>query len=431
MMCNCRRHTIAFFVVLATLPLPAFAAKRITIEQLQQTLAAGQASHRSDDATAQQLQEMELSVRLSTPLLRQMIAANPGPKTLEALRNLAGASVFLPPPPNEIPSRPPPDVAAQKAMLAQTIQYVSRTLPTLPDFLATRRTEHFDDSPHPLAADDWPTRNGFHYRGSMEAPIAFRDGRETDDPSAVETSVSKKPDRSKTIKPASLSSLGLVSWGEFGPILGLVLVDAARGKLSWARWEQSNSKVAAVFQFSIDHSVSHYTVQYWRNGDAEVVGSSYGARNGQGASKGQTISSGPRLLRQATGYHGTLAVDPETGTVLRITIEADLGPSDPIQRGAIMVEYGPVRIGEKTYTCPTRSVTLSLSHAPWQPSPIAPRIDILELQRNDISFLNYRRFGSEATLITGSSPSSPSLSQPGDEMPREMASAASETAAEP
>jgi len=400
MVCSCRRSRFALlvvFVALSCLSCPAFAAKRITAEQLQQTLATAQSSHRPDDAVAKQLEDMELAARLSSTALQQLIAVSPGPKTTAALRTLSDQSAFLPPPAEEIPAKPAPDIATQKAMLAQTIHYVARTLPTLPDFLATRKTEHFDDSPHSASVGAWPTRTGFLYRAEVEVPIAFQDGRETDDPSATATTPSvKKSNRVKYQKPnaSSSSNLGLSSWGEFGPILGLVLVDAAKGKLSWARWEQSDGKPAAVFQFSVDRSVSHYNVQYCCVED----------RSAEDHDLNGILRT--KELHQIVGYHGTLTIDPDTGTILRIVIETDLHPDDPIQRGAIMVEYGPVKIGSATYMCPTHSVALSLSHANYQASPIAALVDIVELQLNDATFTNYRRFGSEATLITASTSAS-------------------------
>ncbi len=197
----------------------------------------------------------------------------------------------------------------------------------------------------------------------------------------------------------------MVSWGEFGPILGLVLVDAAKGKLGWAHWEMLDGKQAAVFQFSVDRAISHYTVQYKHGGRGEVVGSSYGAnatlrKNANGPSAGMVREEGDvTLMRQATGYHGYLTVDPETGTILRISIEADLHPDDPILRAGILVEYGPVKIGEATYTCPIHSVSVSASNEMYQRGPSSASFSITKTQLNNDDFVAYRRFGSEATLV--------------------------------
>ncbi|MGB6158999.1 MAG: hypothetical protein WBH45_11995, partial [Acidobacteriaceae bacterium] len=58
------------------------------------------------------------------------------------------------------------------------------------------------------------------------------------------------------------------------------------------------------------------------------------------------------------GYHGDIAIDPATGTILRVEAEADLAGFVPLDRSAVMVSYGPVVIGDKTYICPLRSVSI-------------------------------------------------------------------------
>ena len=55
-----------------------------------------------------------------------------------------------------------------------------------------------------------------------------------------------------------------------------------------------------------------------------------------------------------------MAIDPATGAILRLTVQADLPFGSPILQGDVMVEYGPAEIGGKTYTCPIRSVSISL-----------------------------------------------------------------------
>jgi hypothetical protein len=45
--------------------------------------------------------------------------------------------------------------------------------------------------------------------------------------------------------------------------------------------------------------------------------------------------------------------------LLRLTVQADLKPALPLARSDVMVEYGPVMIGETSYICPLRSVSIS------------------------------------------------------------------------
>ncbi len=406
------RNRLVLLLLLFSLAHVAVAAKRTTVAQLRNILSGAHANHRSDEAVAQDLAGIEVSARINRSVLAELLAESPGPKTSLKIKVLADESAFLEPPAEDIPSRPAPDLATQKVLLGQAVHYVARTLPTLPDFLATRRTERYDDAPSSSAPGDSVSRNGFNFKGVSESSIAFRDGRETDDPSAIAASLttSRKeahPAKGK-VKPSpaeAVPSKSLVSWGEFGPILGLVLVDAAKGKLGWDHWEMLDGKAAAVFQFSVDRAISHYTVQYMHGGKGEVVGSSYGAnatlrKNANGPSAGMVRQDGDvTLVRQATGYHGYLTVDPETGTILRISIEADLHPDDPILRAGILVEYGPVKIGEATYTCPIHSVSVSASNEMYQRGPSSASFSITKTQLNNDDFVAYRRFGSEATLV--------------------------------
>ena len=407
---------LAAAVVLLAFARPAPAARRMSPQQLQQTLTSAQSAHRKDTDLVVQLADIELNARVSPEELEQLLAISPGPKTAAELQAIADASVFLDPPPGEIPATPAPDVATQKAIIGKTIHYVARTLPTLPDFVATRVTQHFDDQPQILDPGGWPTRAGLHLDGTSTNPIAYRDGRETDDPSLNSTQPAgiKKVDRSAATQPdtaKSTSVAGLTSWGEFGPILGLVLVDAAKGKLGWARWERMDGKPVAVFHFEVDRSVSHYNVQYCCVKSQEVIDSAY-AKGGNGRGGGQQsasagmLKSGSSEFHQITGYRGNLTVDPDTGTILRISIEADLKTSDPIQRAAILVEYGAVKIGGNTYTCPTRSISESVSHELYKPSPTSPFVDMAELQLNEAAFTGYHHFGSESTVIA-EAPASP------------------------
>jgi len=401
---------LAWFLSFAAFSLPALAAKRITVEQLQQTLASARATHRSDNIVAKQLAGMELGARLSPVVLSRLLDSSPGTETSMALRIMADSSVFLEPPANEIPPKPTPDFATQKAIIGKAIHYVARTLPNLPNFLAIRRTERYDDGPQSHDAAEWATRQGFQLRGVSETPIAFRDGRETDDPALVNAALAKSKNaargkylKSKLPNVDATGDHGLASWGEFGPILSVVLVDAAKGNVSWARWEQSGGKPVAVFNFTVDRSVSHYVIESLDSAANEQSGSTSGSRGSRGVSPVQTKAADAALHRLAAGYHGSLTVDPDNGTILRIVIQADLRPGETLQRGDIMVEYGSVKIGENSYICPVHSVTASLLRIRYQPTPGGPIVEVPDQRLNDVTFINYRRFGSETTLITSNS----------------------------
>jgi VWFA-related protein len=371
--------------IAATASLPALAAKPVTLEQLQQALAEAQAVHLSDSDTARKLADVDLTVQLRPAALQHLLIASPGPRTSQALRGISDASLFLDPPASEVPSTPAPDFATQKAIMARTIHYVARTLPTIPDFMASRITEHFDDAPQALQPNGWPVRAGLHLDGSFEAPISFMDGGERSAPVPAPAPELKKASSAKAAASAraAQAASGMNSWGEFRTILGIVLVDAAKGKVEWARWERIDGQPAAVFQFQVERPASHYDVQFARN------------RPSKGAVK--PVSN--YVFHQTSGYHGHIAVDPSTGAVLRVVIDADLEPGSPIHRASVLVEYAPVKIGSRSYICPVRSIALTASDEVFQPTSLSPFEDLVELQVNETSFSGYRRFGSDATVL--------------------------------
>src|SRR5271170_5193015 len=127
-----RRCALLFF--LAAMILPASAAKRVTVDQLDQALAA--LHGKPDSETARHLIDIELSQRPSPATLSRWKSDNPGPETQQALTLVADSATFLPLPPAEIPSTPAPDHEEQRRIMALTVGYVSKAVHQLPNFSA-------------------------------------------------------------------------------------------------------------------------------------------------------------------------------------------------------------------------------------------------------------------------------------------------------
>jgi VWFA-related protein len=346
--------------------LPAFAARQITVEQLEQALTA--AHGRPDAEVARQLSDMELTERLNDTKLARWEGEISGPEARQALLIVADASAFLDPPRAEVPATAPPDFAAQRQLIAQTISYVSHTLRQLPNFSATRATVGFQDTPQGYGSGGtiFVPAQPLHFVGRSSATVLYRDGGEVVDVAAVK---GKK----------SGAMLGLATSGEFGPILVTMLVDAAHGKLAWSHWEQGDAGRVAVFRYAVSKEQSHYEVSYCC------------------VTNGSQSSDDALLFRQVAGYHGEFAVDPVNGTVLRATIKADLKAADPIIRADMLVDYGPVEIGGKTYICPVKSVSVSLAQAAAGAVQYAP--GHLQTRLNDVSFVQYHLFRADARLV--------------------------------
>jgi VWFA-related protein len=390
-----RKLALLFFLALTVLP--AVAAKRVTVDQLEQALAA---AHRKPDAeVAQQLASLELTERLSADSLAKLQTELPGEKSRQAFMMLADAAAFLDLPAAKIPSTAAPDVTAQRNILALTVNYVAQTVQKLPNFFANRVTTSFEDSPvaqrpGAISAQGMTSATAYqplHLVGSSTATVFYRDGHEVVD--TVDVKDRQQPAERR-----------LNASGVFGPILATVLVDAARSKLAWSHWEQGPVGLEAVFSYAAPKEKSHYTLTY------ESIPTDPLAA---------PCSAKPESYSQIVAYHGEMAIDPSTGTILRLMLAADLKPGEFMIRSGIVVEYGQVEIGGKTYFGPVKSVTSTLAHSLVTVEGNCPGLEMntaVKTSLNDVLFDQYHIFRAETRILTDASdesPGNPSGSVPG------------------
>ena len=372
-------RTLALWLTLAGFTFPAFAAKRVTIDELEQTLSSSR--NLPDAEVAKKLSGLELTYRLSQARLDRLETEVPGEKARQALMILADASTFLDPPAGEIPAQPTPDVASQRKILALTVKYVAQAVHQLPNLFATRVTTSFEDTPavqRPGAISTQGAVNApyqpIHLVGDSKVTVSFRDGREVVEKGKLDPVVRR-----------------LTTAGVFGPILGTVLVDAARSKLAWSHWEAGKAGIEAVFSYEVPKDKSHYTITYDSiPGDQEAGGA---------------CSRTPQTFTQLVAYHGEMAIDPASGTILRLMLLADLKPGEFTVKSGIAVEYEQVNIGGKPYFLPVRNVNYSLAH-----SLLPVEGDCLGLEEsqglktslNDVVFEDYHVFRGDAKMLTES-----------------------------
>ena len=346
----------------------AQAARRVTVDQVQQILAA---AHGENDAKlAQEISSLEVTERIDTPTLIRWQAAAPGDHTREALLLLADSSAFLPLPTSRIVQQAPPGAAEMHQILARTIAYLGGVLHNLPNFMAVRNTTQFQDSPWRQEIDNSQSPDAHQNVHSLDTAslivgkpyflpldttglrrmqVTYRDGHE------VQVNLSQNE-----------LDAGLASRGEFGPILAVVISDAFRQKLYWDSWEQSPIGLIATFRYSVPAGASHYIVEF---------------------------PSEAGIKRLLPPYHGQIAIDPATGTVLRFTLIADM----PQQyQAALVVEYGPVVLGDRSYVCPVRSINLSREPLAGESAAVAP---MLRTSLNDVSFTDYHLFRADARIL--------------------------------
>lgn len=328
----------------------------VTVDQLTEILRQDKAKR--DAELAKEIEGLQLTERLSSGNLAALSAGLAGSKSKAALMTVGDASVFLEPSAAEIPNRAKPDLAEQKKMISHTVDYLKNILPKLPDFYAKRFTTSFEGISPAKDAKGMQRGGALVPKGEFKATVYYRGGKEVAHAEGAEEQ-------------------GLITYGTFGPILSTVIVDAAHSSMIWSRWEEGPNGPMAVFQFKVPQTKSHYEIS---SGDAMPAGGGVGAMT-------------------PTAYHGEIGIDPTSGTILRLVLEAEPGLGSLMQRADIMVEYGSVVIGDKTYTCPVRSVSISTGESPEGWTVQGPSVSREVTRLNDVVFSGYHVFRTEMRII--------------------------------
>lgn len=364
------------------------------MEQLLETLR-----NKPDAKAAAELDQVQLTERVSPARLERWQAEFPGPKMRETLIEMADISAFVAPPASDLLPNPPPDIDTENRILRQAVQYAENTMSRLPDFFATRETTHFEDTLSRHAASTvqegpsggpgigltgnsgGPGARGvsqslsdinmgqpssatttvfssLHMTGTYDQMVTYRNGREVPDTEGGKAQ--KEP------------ALGLITHGEFGPILAQILVDSLRNQTVFARWDQGPNGPMAVFRYRVPAEASHFRVG---------------------------ISSGGKTDSVHPAYHGEIAIDPDSGAIFRLSEVAEMAAPYQAMRAAIAVEYAQVTIGGHAYICPVKGVAYSKIPVPTVGAP-DPSAWPIQSELNGIAFKDYHQFRTETRIIT-------------------------------
>jgi len=347
--------------------------EKVTVAQLEDLV------HAQTDLQ-RKLANLELAERLSTPRLDALLRVIHGERERQALTADADLSLALAPPADETLNRPPPEVEEQRAILGRTFDYLKNAIPQLPNLYALRNTVRVEE---PLTRNDeiWKVPHqdqALHFAASEHATVLYRNGQEV---------IERKQKLGKRHLVVGRAR-DLETWGTFGPILAYMLTAAATSPstLSWKRWERGQYGDLAVFSYRIAGSNRKHGVTFCCLPEGD----------------------GTTVYQNATDAYGEFALNPNTGAIMRIVINADLDeerdPDVPLIRSQIMVEYGPEELGGHTFICPKRSVSISRGRSErvlneW--GMVFSLYGYFETMINDVTFGGYHKYGGEARILPG------------------------------
>ena len=156
--------------------------------------------------------------------------------------------------------------------------------------------------------------------------------------------------------PKDLTGKGMYSNGEFGVALSNIFKPESKAEFTWKDPGSLHGEVEEVLEYRIAQE----------NAPFVLTASNVSAK---------------------VGYHGSIYIDRATHGVMSITMITDEVPKKfPILKTAILVNYDYVTINDHDYLLPASAQVIT-------------KVTGDLLSRNDITYSNYRRFGSRARMV--------------------------------
>jgi len=330
-----------------------------------------QEERRSDVEIATALKQVELSEELTANVMSSLAGAGLGPQSTEQIYVLEAKSADLAPPSTDLPPTAAPDQAAQKAILDKASNYVTETYARLPKLTASKTTLRFQDNVEAVAAGsglhsgatDVVVGSGFsnpatfvHYINAVRAQITSVHGAEV-------------PPTEKDKTPWGANKM--IALQEPDPSLLAVLHEVqSSGSTRWLRWESISGVTTAVFEFAVPRKLSHLNLRvccfpninqtgiatfYTPSTASILAGPERDAGGGGGVTGNFQTRTEWHDYKTTAPYHGEFFIDPATGVVVRMIVEAELKPAEVVHEVDTRIDYAPVKTGGKMYILPVKT----------------------------------------------------------------------------
>lgn len=156
--------------------------------------------------------------------------------------------------------------------------------------------------------------------------------------------------------PTERTDLGMVSAGEFGEALAGIFKPESKTEFTWKGIGTLRDEAVEIFDYRIERANSSFSL---------------------------SVTSGSVMA----GFHGQIYVDHATHGVRSVTMITDNVPDNfPIRKAAVRVDYEYIGINDHDYLLPVNAQV------------VVKRSGNM-LERNDLDFSNFRRFGSTVRIL--------------------------------
>ena len=328
--------------------LAAWAASGYTVDQIRQFVQSAIKLKSQDKEVAETLRKMKLSERMDLDTVEALQSQGAGPKTVAVLKTLAAESASLPeaqapaPPPVYVPP-PPPSSEEQAKLLDEVKDYAINYTQRLPDFICLEQTRRYVDT---------TGRESWRLMDILTARLSYFNQKE--DYKLVSQN-------DKVVTDASYASVGgALSMGDFGTGMRDIFDPKSHATFAWEKWATLRKRRAHVFSFRVPLEFSQYTIEY----------------------KGESKDDVQRIT---VGYHGSVYVDREYNTIVRITQEADnIPPLFPVREAKETLDYDFTKIGDNEFFLPLTATVRMHSGREWT--------------KNEKEFRLYRKFSADSVI---------------------------------
>jgi hypothetical protein len=214
---------------------------------------------------------------------------------------------------------------------------------TLPDYVVQEHITRYQSESRPP---------NFQPIDTVSTNLVYKDGKED----YKDITINGKPFKGKNMEETG----GAWSTGEFGTVLIDLFSPATAADFHYRRESRIAGVTAKVYDYEVERERSH-----WQ------------------------IKMASQMYMPA--YNGTVWIDPSTGRVLRIEMQAHGFPEAfPADTAESAVDYQYIRLGDaKQYLLPVHAEILSCLRG------------TSDCSRNSIDFRNYHKFAGESTITFG------------------------------
>lgn len=350
---------LGWFLVLLLGGAPSWGATKITVQQLNDLLVSLHEAKKTDAEVAAELSQVELTEELTAAAMNSFGDYIPGGLSSAQMYVLEAHSAVLAPPASDLPSTAAPDEPTAKAILDRALDYAATIYAQLPHLTAVKTTLRFqEDIPAVkggagdftmLSVRDYyamarmGTSKVVHFANAREAPVVLLNGAE---------------EATSTTDNTHWGRNGQIALFGPGPVLSSILHEAQTGgKISWLRWERVHGMQVAVYAFEVGKKATSYAVDYCCFLDINSVA--------EETTHSITINPTFKHEKATVPYHGEVFVEPETGVVVRLIVQAEFKPSGAVRQEDRRIDYAPVTLGTQRFVVPVREIINTEAAETW------------------------------------------------------------------